>query len=528
MKRISLLLVLTLLVSTIGVGIVSANQPVEQKSAAARQDATRLVIGTTDDISSLDPAEAYSFHDWEILRNVSEGLLAYIPGSTECEPRLATDFPVKSEDGLTYTFTLIDNATFPDGTVLTPEIFSAWATRSLTLQGSVYGLINLITSVAPGTEPNTVVFTLSEPDDLFTVKVCSMPALYPFQEGDMPVDAITNTPAALHGVGPYQLVSYTVGENATFQVNPNYYGEAPAFSEVVFTYYEDDAQLTLAVENGDIDMAWRSVTPTEVQRLADSEELEVITLPGRINYLSFNVQKDPVSDVLVRRAFAKAIDRDEIIDRAIGGLATPIYSMVPPGFIGATESYLDLYDVRDLEGAIADLTEAGYSPENKLQIELWFPPERYGGWSTDAMSIVKEQIEETGLVEITLQSQEWSSYRPAATAGEYPFFFLGWFFDYPDADNYIAPFARSVDSVGLGINFNDPQMDELIAESRAAVGTDGREEALATLQDYYAEQVPTIPLLVGQDYMVWNITRVTNVIIGAPLVLEYRLLQPAE
>ncbi len=527
MKRISLLLVLALLVTTIGVGIVSANQSVEQNSAAARQDVKRVVIGTTDDISSLDPAEAYSFHDWEILRNVSDGLLAYIPGSTECEPHLATDFPVRSEDGLTYTFTLRDDAMFPDGSVLTPEIYVEWVNRSLTLQGSPYGLISFIEKVEPG-ENNALVFTLKEVFDLFPVVLCSQPQLFPFQAGDFAMDAFNNTPPALHGVGAYQLVSYTVGENATFQVNPNYYGDAPAFEEVVFTYYEDDAQLTLAVENGDIDMAWRSPTPTEIPRLADTEELEVITVPGRINYLSFNVQKDPVSDVLVRRAFAKAIDRDEIIDRAIGGLASPIYSMVPPGFAGATESYLDLYDVRDLEGAIADLTEAGYSADNKLQIELWFPPERYGGWSTDAMSIVKEQLEETGLVEITLQSQEWSSYRPAATAGEYPFFFLGWFFDYPDADNYLAPFGRSIDSVGLGINFNDPQMDDLIGQSRATVGTDGREDALAAAQDYYAEQVPTIPLLVGQDYMVWNVTRVTNVIVGAALNLEYRLLQPVE
>ncbi len=526
MKRISLLLVLALLVTTIGVGIVSANQPVEQKSAATRQDVTRLVIGTTDDISSLDPAEAYSFHDWEILRNVSEGLLAYIPGSTDCEPRLALDFPVRSEDGLTYTFTLRDDAMFPDGTVLTPEIYSQWANRSLALQGSVYGLINLVTNVAPGSDPNTVVFTLSEPDPLFNIKMCSMPAFYPFQEGDLPMDAINNTPPAMHGVGPYQLVSYTISEEATFQVNPNYYGEAPAYEEVIFTYYEDDSQLTLAIENGDIDMAWRTVTATEVERLGETEELEAITLPGGIRYLAFNVTKEPVNNVLVRSAFAKAVDRDEIVDRAIGGLANPIYSMVPPGFAGATESYLDLYDVRDLEGAIADLTEAGYSADNKLQIELWFPPDRYGGWSTDAMAIVKEQIEETGLVEITLQSQEWSSYRPAATAGEYPFFFLGWFFDYPDADNYIAPFARSIDSVGLGINFNDPQMDELISQSRAA--TDDREEALAVLQDYYAEQVPTIPLVTSPEYMVWNVTRVTNVIVGAPLVLEYRLLQPVE
>ncbi len=527
MKRISLLLVLALLVMTIGVGIVSANQSVEQNSAATRQDVKRLVIGTTDSISALDPAEAYSYHDWDLLRATSDGLLAYKPGSTECEPHLATDFPVMSEDGLTYTFTLRDDAKFPDGTVLTPEIFSQWVTRSLTLQGSPYGLISYIGSVTPG-ENNTVVFNLSQRFDLFPVTICSQPQLFPFQDGDFPMDAITNNPAGLHGVGPYQLVSYTIGESATLQVNPNYYGDAPAFEEIVFTYYSDDAQLTLAIENGDIDMAWRNVTPTEIQRLNDLEDLEAVELPGRINYLTFNTQLEPVNNVLVRTAIAKAIDRDEIIDRAVAGLATPIYSMVPPGFLGATESYLNLYDVRDLEGAIADLTEAGYSADNKLQIELWYPPERYGGWSGDAMAVVKEQLEETGLMEITLQSQEWTSYRTASREGQYPFFFLGWFFDYPDADNYIVPFAGCADSPGLGINYCDETMTALIDAQRALAGQDARLDALAELQDYYAQQSPTIPLLTSNENLVWNVTRVTNVIAGESLTLEYRLLQPVE
>jgi peptide/nickel transport system substrate-binding protein len=529
MKRLALLLALVLVVSTFGAGSVSATHEEGSANLAPQQDdVSRIVIGTTDDISELDPANAYSFHDWEILRNTSEGLLAYVPGSTDIEPRLATDFPTVSEDGLTYTFTLRDDAMFPDGTALTAETMVEWANRSLTLQGDPYTLISIVDTVTLGENENEIVFTLKERFDLFPITVASQPQLYPFQAGDFPADDFDNQPDQIRGVGPYMLVDYTIGEQAVFQANPNYYGEAPAFDEVVFVYYEDDAQLTLAIETGEIDMAWRGVTETEVDRLAGIENLELITVPGRIQYFLFNHDSEIGGNKLVRTAIAKAINRDEIVDRGLSGLATPIFSMVPPGFAGASESFFFFYGNQDLEGAIADLQEAGYSEDSPLQLDLWYPPERYGGQVADAMIVVESQLEATGLIDVELQSVEWSTYVTAATAGEYPFYFLGWFFDYPDADNYIQPFASCDGSPGLGVNYCNETMEELISNQRSLVGSPDREEALIAMQDFYAEDVVGIPLWVGQDHMVYNSNVVTNVLVGAPLVLEYRLLQSAE
>ncbi len=525
MKKLGLLLVLALMLSVVGSAF--AAQPDTSATPVQQSDVLRLVIGTTDDIAELDPANAYSFHDWEILRNVSDGLLAYVPGSTEIEPRLATDFPTVSEDGLVYTFTLREGVLFPDGTELTNEIFVEWANRSLTLQGSPYTLISNIASVEAG-EDNTIIFTLATPFDLFPTTIASQPQLYPFQAGDFPMDDFNNQPAQIRGVGAYMLTSYTIGETAVFQRNPNYYGEAGAFEEVVFVYYEDNAQLTLAIETGEIDMAWRGVTETEVSRLADLEGLDVITVPGRIQYFLFNHLTEVGGDANVRSAIAKAIDRDEIVDRALSGLSEPIYSMVPPGFFGASESFLDIYGFSDVDGAIEDLAASGYTADNPLQLDVWYPPERYGGTVADAMAVVEQQLEATGAIDVTLQSAEWSTYVVAATGGEYPFYFLGWFFDYPDADNYIQPFASCDGSRGLGVNYCSETMDGLIEAQRALVGSDEREDALFAMQDFFAEEVVGIPLWVGQDYMIYNTSVVTNVIVGAPLVLEYRLLQPVQ
>ncbi len=69
---------------------------------------TTIIIGTTDTETSLDPADAYATHDWEVLKNYNVGLLMWKPGELTLIPALATDMGTKSADGLTYTFTLKD------------------------------------------------------------------------------------------------------------------------------------------------------------------------------------------------------------------------------------------------------------------------------------------------------------------------------------------------------------------------------------------------------------------------------------
>ena len=74
-------------------------------ATSATSNPDTIIIGTTDKIASLDSADAYATHDWEILRNISDGLLYMKPGTTDVAPDLATDMGTISSDGLTYTYT---------------------------------------------------------------------------------------------------------------------------------------------------------------------------------------------------------------------------------------------------------------------------------------------------------------------------------------------------------------------------------------------------------------------------------------
>lgn len=521
MKKIAFLLVV---IALLALGLTPMTQ--------AQDEGLTLRIGTTDDIAKLDPADAYSFHDWDLLRATGDALLGYKPGSTELEPRLAVDFPEVSEDGLTYTFTLRDNIAFADGTPLTAEDYAASVQRAIALQGDPIGLVSDIASIEAG-EGNTVIVTLNAPSGLFLFQA-SQPPLIPVHPDLYAADAITNFPEldgapVVVGVGPYQITNYVLNEQTVLERNPNYYGEPGVYDRIIFVYYEESAQLDLAIETGEIDIAWRSITRTESTRLDEIENLDIITLPGRIQFIVFNHELVP--DANIRQGIAYATNRDELVDRALNGLAAPLYSMVPPGFAGATESFLDIYGFGDVEAARASFEAAGGSEEAPLQLELWYPPDRYGGEVGPAMEVIKEQIEATGVAQVTLQSAEWSTYVGAATSGEYPIFFLGWFFDYPDSDNYLQPFAACGISEGLGVDFCDPAIDELIAAERSLVSDpEARDEVLAELQDAYAEAAVTLPLYGAEDHLVYNNASVDaeSIFIGAPLILDYAKLSPAQ
>ncbi len=77
--------------------------------------ASEMVIGVTDKVTDLDPANAYDFFTWEVLYNVMEGLVKYKPGTTKIVPGLAENWTV-SGDGKVWTFVLRPNLKFSDGT----------------------------------------------------------------------------------------------------------------------------------------------------------------------------------------------------------------------------------------------------------------------------------------------------------------------------------------------------------------------------------------------------------------------------
>jgi peptide/nickel transport system substrate-binding protein len=485
-----------------------------------------VIIGVTDEISSLDFSDAYSTHDWELMRNVNVPLTDFIPNTAEIAGGVAKEW-VASEDGLTWTFTLDSGWLYPDGSELVAADIVRTVERAMALPGDIQGVVTAYVASVEAPDDSTVVFTLNNPRGDFP-QIVSMAPFMPIQEGVYPEDDLLRYPEPpIVGVGPWQIVDYDVEEQVVMERNPNYKkGFGPdAPDRVIVKYFADATSMALAVENGDIDISWRILGPPEIQRLGELEGLTVVnTGGGGIRYLVLNEAMDPMSDKNVRQALAYLLDRDEIVDRVMQGTVDPLYSQVPPGFLAYGEYFVDRYGIgADIASAEELLAASGYSAENPLVFELWYPPEHYGTHAAQIFQVLEEQFEATPFIQINLQSQEWGTYVHACTDGEYPACYLGWFFDYPDTSNYLDPFADSVASPSMGISYASDEMDQYLRDAGAVTDPAERELLYTDAQTLYAEDVVTLPMIIEAEFAVFRNDKVSSVSIGPALVFDYEL-----
>jgi peptide/nickel transport system substrate-binding protein len=246
-----------------------------------------IIIGTTDEVNSLDAQDAYATHDWEIIKNTGIPLLKYEPGTTTLVPGAAADMPTVSEDGLTYTFTLRDGLVFADGTPVTSaDYVRAW--ERIGLEGQVSGLVQLYVADVTAPDEKTVVYTLTNSYGFFPALAATAPFVVT-NPNEFPTDEIVAYPEKIDGIGAYTMVSHTPGEQLVLAANPNYIGEAPAIQNVIIRYYADPATLSNAVEKGEIDIAWRTLGPVEAVRLQTVAGLTVETIDApALRYIVFN------------------------------------------------------------------------------------------------------------------------------------------------------------------------------------------------------------------------------------------------
>jgi peptide/nickel transport system substrate-binding protein len=491
---------------------------------AAPPEKSTIIIGTTDKVASLDPADGYAVRDWELIKNTGEGLLRFKPGTTELEPALATGMPVVSEDGLTYTLTLRDGIKFGDGTDLTATMYAEELNRLLTIgpdcpNGVASALATPYLASITAPDDKTIVFTLKAPTGYFAQLLATAPYV-PASPKLFPADqCVLFPPAPVFGVGPWIITQYTQGEQWVLEPNPYYNGVLkPQVDQIIVKDFADPQTLSLAVQNGEVDVAWRYLGPEIIGQLKGVSGVSVNTVPGgSIRYLIINHAIKPMDDPNVYKALASAIDRNQIADTVYGGQVSPLYSMVPPGFIGAAESFDTMYASPDLDKAKEYLAASGYTESNPLTLELWYPPEHYGAETAAWMELIKQQFEATGAVKVDLKAQEWSTYVTALTGGEsYPAGVLGWFFDYPDSSNYLDPFVyndgegTNVSPRAEGTDFGKPINDQaqklvdLLAQADKSSDQAERADLYAQAQEIYADLVVTLPLFFNAEYITYR------------------------
>ena len=500
-----------------------------------------ITIGTTDKITSLDPAGSYDNGSYAVQIQVFPFLYAQNYNTSELSADIAADDGTWNSDGTQFTVKLKSGLKFANGHDLTSSDvkFSFDRIKKINDENGPASLLANITDVK-AKDDTTVVFTDSVPYDVTLKQVLSSPAGPIVDEESFSADKLTAADTIVKDnafAGPYKLTSFKLNEALAYAKNDSYKGLTPAKNDAVqVKYYADASNLKMAVQQGQIDVAYRSLTPTDISDLSKDKKVKVVTGPGgEERFLTFNFRIQPYGEKTnepnaakakaVRQAVANLIDRDELASKVYKNTYTPLYSFIPDGLAAHDDTLKSAYGdgkgKPSTEKAKKVLSDAGV--KTPVDLKLQYNPDHYGSSSADEYAAIKSQLESSGLFKVDLQSTEWTQYNKdrvvtETSDGSYPVYQLGWFPDYSDPDNYLSPFFRDGNFINNG--YSNKEINDLIVKQAGEKDETTRENILKEIQEKETDDLSTIPLLQGAQTAVTG-TSVKGVVLNASFRFRY-------
>ena len=512
-KRNRLFQVITLLMLSL-VLMWGCSQSQNQPTPSVNSRENTITVGTILKPRTIDPADSYEAAGLIIIYNLGETLYTYKLGTTELEPRLAIAFPKISEDGLIYTIPIRQGVKFHDGTAFNAPAMAFSLNRFIKNGGEPSFLLSDTVKSVEATGEWELKVTLQKPFAAFPSLLafpgaCAVsPKAYEIGEGKF-------IPEKFAGTGPYKLASFN-SDSLRLELFDDYWGEKPRNKGIDLQLYPSNpANLFNAFRTKAIDVAYQSLLPQQVKKLkayAEKGEGQVIEASGSVvNFMTLNMNSDPLKQKLVRQAIAALVDRKLLNELILQGQGEALYSMIPISFEAYKPVFQTEYGDYNIEKARQLLQQAGYSKENPVTVEIW-----HSSWSITA-SIVAALLKALskrdldGMIQFQPNSIASAAFFKNVGKGLYDSAISNWYPDFLDPDNYIYPFldcakgstAKGCEeggSQGQGSFYYSEEMNQLIDQQRKESDPAKRNEIFARIQTLLAQDVPYIPLWQTKDF----------------------------
>lgn len=497
------LLSTTMLVSALAVAATYPN-------AAAAQDGEVVYNrGNDTDPSTLDHHLTSTVAEGHLMRDLYEGLVVQ-NANAEIVPGVAEEWEV-SEDGLTYTFHLREDARWSNGDPVTAHDF-VFAYRRLQDPETAapyanihYPIENAEAINTGGMDPEelgvtaiddrTLEITLESPTPYVLEMLTHQTGLPLHQASVEEFGPDFTQPGNMVTNGAYTLESFTPNDMIVMRKNPEFHdAENVAIDVVNYIPFEDRAACLRRFEAGEVlscsDIPLEQMDYME-ENLADA--MRIVPYLGTW-YLPVKTTKDKLSDPRVRQAISMAIDREFLAEEIWQGAMVPTHSFVPEGIGNYGEPaelpYAD-DDMLDREdAAIALLEEAGVE-EGELSVEL-----RYNTSENNAntMTAIADMLGNIGINATTIEMEGATYFNYLRSDGDFDIARAGWIGDYSDPQNFL--FLHESDNLGFNYSrWSNEEYDALMDEAAAETDLEKRAEILKQAETLLLEEVPVIPLM---------------------------------
>ncbi|OKK06081.1 peptide-binding protein [Streptomyces sp. CB03234] len=464
-------------------------------SAGGRDDP--ITVGTTDEVTSLDPAGAYDAGSWALYSNVFQSLLTFEPGATVPVPDAALACEFTGMNLQTYRCVLRDDLRFANGRKVTAEDVKHSFERVLAIRSDVGPRALFPDLRRVDADGLTVTFHLGARDATFPQKLATGAGAI-VDRTLYPKDALREG-HGVDGSGPYVLTAYEPGSRALLEPNPRYKGaiRKPG-GPVEIRYFKDSDGLAAAWTAREVDVTHRQLPPKTLSELdpsADGVQMTEADSP-EIRNLVFNLRAgSPMADKAVRKAVAALVDRSRIVTGAYHSTVEPLYSLIPKGFPGHNTAFHDENPEPSAERARKLLRDA----DVETPVRFTYAHRAGPTYAAEAAEL-RRQLQAGGLFEVKVVEVEWKAFQRGYAKGAYDAYGLGWLPDFPDPDSFTEPLVGRGNTLHNG--YASPSVDRLIASTQQ-YGDRGRAMSdFESIQWQVAADVPLVPLWQKKDYVV--------------------------
>ena len=464
---------------------------------------------------TLDPALAGDAASATYIVEIFGGLLT-IDKNLQIIPDIAEAMPdiTNNPDGTqTYTFKIRRNALFHTGRPVTAQDFKysfdraakLGQTTSATAEaylGDIVGAKDVTRGRADSisgvrvVDQSTLAITIDSPKAYFLAKLTYPTAfVVDQQQVDSNPRNWTRKPT---GTGPYKMAEWRLNERIILEANDRYHLGAPSLKRVLYVL-AGGSTLT-QYENGELDLAGISVN--DVERVAsprDPLNAEYKSGPNlSIWYIGFNTKTPPFDDPNVRKAFAMAIDRNQIARVVLKDMMPVANSYMMPGLAGYNQSAQA--PTFNPEEARRLLAESKYRDARGLGNVTM--SEIGGGASAGFSTQAIVEMWRTNLgVEVSIAQAEAASFFDDLDRGRMQMFEIGWIMDYPDPEGIIDLLFHS-NSRQNNTRYSNPQFDALVEQARTEQDSTRRVQLYQQAEGILLGDLPWIPLFFGREHFV--------------------------
>lgn len=457
-----------------------------------------LYIAVQDDPVCLDPQQVTLTTALNIGRQLVDSLVDQDPETGEIVPWLAESFEV-NDDLTEFTFTLRDDVTFSDDSVLTPETVK-----------TNFDALAALGSTAPLASQYLVGYQSTDVVDESTVKVTFAEPNAQFLQGasTITLGLLSDASAAMSaeercqqpvGSGAFVLDTYTPNDSVVLTAREGYgwgselrthTGDA-AVETVTFAVTPEPGVRTGGLQTGEFDMILD--LPAVDEERFDTEEYEIYARanPGIPTSLVPNTERPIVADPAVRRAMILATDRTEISELTGSSKVSPATGVLS----SATPSYLDQADALayDLDAAETVLDDAGWTlgsdgvrekDGTKLSVAVT------AFYGQDVLEVAQAQLAKAG-IELKLNMVTAGDFFGAVASKDYDF--LGAGLTRTDPDVLRVMFSSTSEARWAVVA--DADLDQELATQAEASDPAARTAILDEVQTRIVEQSYLVPLL---------------------------------